>query len=293
MHHRSLYPALATLAIALVPSTARADDPRRVGIVVATAVNVSQEEADGFAEDLGAALHAELAVDVIAGRETRRRQPDGGLPEECVASAACRQDLGQRLDAAELLMLVIVRIGDSVQIDATWANVASGKVTSRPAIKLPPGSDRSTVFAEAAPTLLPHIERTSQPNKTDVTVIVPSTPQQGDGRHMTKASWIATGVSGAALIGGTVFALSARSKYDSLDADECRDMPCSKSRVDALSNHALAADVLFGVSIASGVTALVLYIRSGGSAAEQPTETPSVTFGAGPGDVGFAVGGTF
>jgi hypothetical protein len=46
------------------------------------------------------------------------------------------------------------------------------------------------------------------------------------------------------------------------------------------------------VSIAAGVTALVMYLRSDAGDEEPPAE-PAVTVGAGPGSVGFAIGGRF
>lgn len=284
MRHGRTY--LAVAALSLVASVASAEDVRRVGVVVTTVVNMTDDEADAVAEQLGDALRAELGVDVIAGRESRRRLPEAGLPDECVAKPECRHDVGQRLDAAELLLLVVVRIGDRVQIDATWANVATGAVTSRPAVVLEAGADRAAAFAAAAPKLLPHLVRETKTGP-DV-VVVPVPPGTDDGRHMTTGSWIATGVAGAALIGGTVFALSARSKHDALGSDGCREMSCPQDRVDAMERHALYADLLYGAAIGAGVTAVVLYWRS--DAGQEP---PPVSVGAGPGELGLSIGGRF
>ncbi len=294
MRFGRLHFALVALVVVATTAPALADQPRRVGIVIATAVNTTPDEADALAEALGASLAAALPVDVIAGRETRRRLPPEGLPEECVAKAECRQDLGRRLDAAELLMLVVVRIGERVQIDATWANVASGNVTSRPAVVLEPGSERDEVFAAAAPKLLPHIKAAPERTGPDVVVVTGGgTIAPDDGRHMTRNAWIATGVAAGAFVGGSVFALSARSKHDALDADGCRSMPCDQDRVDALRRHSLAADALYAVAIGAGVTAVVMYVRSGGERTAPPAETPLVTVGGDGSSFGISVGGRF
>lgn len=293
MHYRSLYPLVAGLALALWARPASAEDPRRIGIVVSVTVNVSAADANAIATELGDALRTERPVDIIAGAETDRRMPEGGLPEECVAKPECRNDIGRRLDADELLMLVIVEMGGQLQIDATWANVASGKVTSRPQIVIEPGEDRAEIFTKSVPLLIPHIKK-EQPDKGPDIVIVPGGGQvTGSGRHFTAGTWIATSVAAAALVGGGIFALSAQQKFSSLDDDGCRDMPCDQGEIDSLRSRALAADVLFGIAAASTVTAVWLYMRSGG---DNPTETPAspgIQVTAGPDGVALGIGGSF
>ena len=306
MSGRRLYPAVRTLlpslllsllVVALAPP-ARAQAPRRVGIVITTAVNVSPGEADALATVLADALHQELPVDVIAGAEARRRLPPGGLPEGCVASAECREDLGQRLDVAELLLLVMVRMGDRVQIDPTWTNIASGQVIARDAVVLAADATPAAVFTSAAPRLLPHLARAPAPQTPEQPriVVVPAGRDAGSARHMTTRGWIAAGVGTAALVGATVFALSAQSKFQTLDDAGCRTGPCSPGDVDTLERHALTADVLFATSMVAGVATLVLYLRSAGEAAPagaREASPPAVTMGAGPGGLSVFVGGAF
>lgn len=283
------------LFLAAAPS-AWAQGSRRVGIVITTEVNITPRDADALTMELAEALRQELAVDVIAGAEARRRLPPGGLPEGCVATAGCREDLGQRLDAAELLLLVMVRIGDRVQIDPTWANVASGQVISRDALVLAAEDSRAAVFVEAAPRLLPHLVREAAPPPDGPHIIVvPGAGAADSGRHMTTHGWIAAGVGAAALVGGTIFALSAQSKFQSLDDAGCRTGPCLPADVDTLERHALTADVLLATSMAAGVTTLVLYLRSAGEAppAGGTAERSPVTVGAGPGGLTVLVGGAF
>ncbi len=288
--------ALATLAGGARAASAQVD--RRIGVVVSVRVNVNADEARALADQLASGLSAELPVDVVSGAETERRLPQGGLPDECVADAPCRVDLGRRLDADELLFLVIVRMGEQVQIDPTWADIASGRVTARSRITLSKGDDPVAVFRKAAPALLPHIARQQREPETKV-IVVPGAgaARADDGHHMTRGSWIAAGVGAAALIGGGVFALSARNKYDALDRDNCRDTaepPCSQSRIDSLRHRALAADILLGGAVAAGVTTLVLYYRSGGEQRPAPTAAPPpVTVGLAGGGLSLSIGGRF
>ena len=292
MRHRRLYPVVIGLALALWASTAAADDQRRIGIIVSVYVNVSADDARAIATELGDVLRKERPVDIIAGLETERRMPEGGLPDECVAKPECRNDLGRRLDADELLMLV--EMGGRIQIDATWANVASGKVTSRPQIAIEPGDDRAAIFTEAVPLLLPHIKQ-AEPNKGPAIVIVPTTQQKSSSRHFTTATWVATGLSAAAFIGGGIFALSAQQKFASLEDDGCRDAPCDPAEIDSLRTRALAADILFGVAAVSAVTALWLYLRSDNRSGDEqtPPKPSTVRVNAGPNSIALGIGGSF
>lgn len=283
--------AVATALGAAAPS-ARADSDRRVGLVVTLSVNLSDDDARALATELAVAIRDKLGIDVIAGAEADRRLPPEGLPDECIGDPSCRNDLGRRLDADELLLLVVVKMGYDIHIDATWANVASGRTSSRPRVELTAGADRNKLLRDAVPLLLPHIKRDAAPASPQFVVV---TRDGGDSGHrMTTPTWIATGVAGAGLIGGTVFALSARNKFDGLEQDECRLMQCTDDRIDGGKRHALYADILFGTALAAGTTAVVLYLMSGPDPAEAPKQgAPTVTAIVGDGTVGLGIGGAF
>ncbi len=271
--HRLHAAVVAALALAGAAPAHAAESPRRIGIVVSTAVNVSAEEARGLAEKLGAALAGELGVDVVAGAETERRLPPGGLPGECVASAECRSDIARRLDADELLFLVIVKVGERIQIDPTWADAATARVTSRAALVIDQGTDAGKLFRGAAATLLPHVRKRGP----DIVVVTPG--GEDGGRHMTTPAWIALGATGAALTGGVIAGLAARGKYEELDG-VCGKPglpPCAPGDVSSLRNRALAADLLFAVGAAGAVTTLVLYLRSDAGAEDAPPITVAPT----------------
>lgn len=289
---RALLVPLA-MSIALGAAPAAAESARRVGIVVTTLVNVSDEKARELASTLGEVLHERLVVDVIAGAETERRLPPGGVPAGCVADDDCRQDLGRRLDAEELLLLVVVGAGPRLKVDPTWVHVASGKITSRPAIEIAPDADVRALLAKAAPTLLPHLAAREQRRGPEVVVVTTGAAAEQGGRRVRPATLIAAGVGAGALIGGTVFALSSQRKYEALEADDCRRLPCDKRDVDSLRRHTILADVFLGAALVAAGTAVTLYLLDDGDPPAAKTDQPSVSVQAGPGAVGLSLGGVF
>lgn len=293
--------ALAALLWAALLPEAAAQSPQRIGIVVTTAVNLDDSEADELTAALGQALEQSLGVVVTAGAETRRRLPREGLPAGCVGEAECRTDLGQRLDADELLMTVAARVGDRIQIDITWVDVASGKVASRPAIVLEGDADRATALRNAGPTLLPHIQPVPAADEGQGKVAAPPRSE----RRMTTGVWIAGGVSAVALAGALGFG------YRSFTIDDkgCTTPSDCESAQDDLGLSNTLADGLAVVGVAAGVTALVLYLsseepvpsagseRAGAARGKRPVVDRGVGLGvglgAGPGGIQVSIGGAF
>lgn len=282
---RLLQASLVLIAAVATPATAAADAPR-VGVVVATRVNVPDAEADRLSLQLADALRADLQVDIISGAEARRRLPPGGVAEDCVARKKCVRDVAERLDADQLLFLVMVRIGPKLQIDSTWADRTGGQVASRPALVIEDGGAPSgVVFAEATLRLLPDAapRAAASPAMGATAVEITTTPR---GRHVTTPVIVAGSIAGIALIGGIGFALSAKSDYDAMEEEGCDRVTCpdAEDRVERMENKALAADILFGAAAAAAVTGGILYLVS----AEQLEQAP-VTVGAtdGGGTVSF------
>ncbi len=296
--------ATAAALLCLGPATAQAEKGR-VGVVVNLSVNMEKGESTALATTLGDALRGALEIDVVAGNEVERRMPANGVPQECIAEAACVADMAERLDATQLLFLVVVRVGARVQIDTTWVDVASGRKAARDAILIEDsGSSVNEIFSDAAVKLLPDEPRkvstvppgdnnsgsvrppndngpgdprvvtptgdngespTSRPVSRPSGSAIDSSPEP-QGRRMTPAAWITTGAAGAMLVGGSLLALSAQSQHNKLEDSGCRDdMSCSDEDVSALRNRALGADILFAAALATGAVAAVLYWRSGGS----------------------------
>lgn len=280
----------AALLVAVTASTAAAGPQRRIGVVVTLEVGVGAERTRAIADALGAALRDNLPVDVITGAEVERRLPPEGLPENCVGAAECRNDLGRRLDADELLMLAVVAVGDAVNVDATWADVAAGRTASRPRVTLKAGDDAKKAFAAVARAYLPHIrDREPDPDPKIVVVPTPAPQRDSSGRRVTVPVLIAGGVAVGAGIAGGVLAFAAKSRHDDLEAGNCREVMCDQGDIDAGRRFALGADIAFGAALAAGVTAGVLYYLS----APEGDGAPAIAPSAGPDRVGVSFGGRF
>ncbi len=288
--------ALVVLALLSITASARADEPvPRVGVVVTVQVNVSDVEATLLAERLGDALQDRLLVDVIAGRDVTRRLADMQMPEDCVAQPACIKKVGKRLDADQLIFLVIVRVGKQFQIDPTWAEVATGRTLAREAISLDEAEALpERVFRPRVQKLLPN----ARLRKEASTTFIIGGPGEPEGRHMTNAVWVAGGIGAAALLGGTIFGLEAMSTNSSLKDDGCDRMPCTdgNSRADRLETQMTYADVMFGTALVAGGVAAYFYFTSAkpGKPAEQGAPEPApVDVSAIPGGVYMNVRGHF
>lgn len=274
---------------------ARADQLPRVGVAVATQVNVAPAEAQAMSEALGKALHRKLMVDVIAGAEAARRLPEQGIADRCVVDKACIADVAQRLSADQILFLVVVKVGGRIQVDSTWADPASGRTVSRAAVVIEGGQDAEERFAAAASNLMPDAALRPPPPPEAPQPAGAVTAPEPDGptlvararpRRMTTGAWVAAGIGGAALAGAVTFTLSTRKDYN--DCDAGRD--CSDDQLDAIDRKALAADLLWGGAIVSGAAAAFLYWRSGGQIEQVPAGT-TIGLRPGPGAIGLAVGG--
>jgi hypothetical protein len=265
----------------------------RVGLVVATHVNMSETDADMLATSMAEALRSRLQVDVIAGAEVRRRLPPDGVPADCIARVECLRDVATRLDGDELLFLFLVKIGPRVQVDSTWADPTKGSVVSRAALVVnDTPQDKATVLAGAAPRLLPHAQARAQTEwEADAVGASPSIEADREirrGRHFTVPSIVAGAVGVVALGAGAGFGIAARLDYSALEDDGCARMDCpgEAGRIDKMESRALAADILLAAGGAALVTSAILYITSGES---EPMVR--VEGGAGGGIVSF--GGRF
>src|SRR5690606_25763108 len=242
------------------PAPAAAEALPRVGVVIATRVNVPEPEAAALAAHLGEAIRRELKVDVIAGPAALRRLEPGGVPEHCVARADCVRDVAARLGAAELVFLVMVRISPRLQIDATWADPETGAAAGRPPLVVEEGGPApELVLARAPRRLLPH----AAPRLAGA--VEADRPQgRGRARRITPAVGLTAVLGGVALATGAGLAISARRDFDALEADGCDVSRCpdEDGRVARMERKALVADIVLVTAAAAGVTSLVLYLRS-------------------------------
>jgi len=264
---------VATVACLTGPRVEAQERDDRVGIVIAVQLEVTNDEADHIGDAMADAVRTELHLDTIAGAEARRRLPPGGIPQDCLSDASCRNDIGRRLDADQLLFVATVSLAGETQIDTTWTDVGSGRMMSRPKLIVGAGADLASLMREHVHTLIPETKQEkpapAQPAAAPAKVVVihdaPRAEVEGSGRHMTWPVWTAAGIGLAALAGGTVFALRANDDYNNLEDANCRDFAnptCTSDKLDQGKTNALVADVLFVSSVAAGATAAVLYVLS-------------------------------
>ncbi|MBK9033518.1 MAG: hypothetical protein IPL61_20000 [Myxococcales bacterium] len=254
----------AAATVALAPA-ARAQAPAttRVAVIVDLVANVTPDRATELGGAVADALERALVVDATGGADVARRLPAEGVPDDCVAEAACIASLAHRLDATELLFLAIVQVGTTVQIDATWASAATGETRSRPRIDLEADARAGEVFAAAAERLLPHVEHRS------AVVIAPPPRPTEPRRRMTTATWALGGGAVAALAGSVGLGLSARATYQRCDSDPDR---CDADDRAGLRTRAVVADVLGAGALVAGGAALVLYLRSARADGPRPVQ---------------------
>ena len=265
--------------LAASPSAARGEDLPRVGVVVGLAVNVDEAEAGRIVEALAEALRSTLAVDVVAGREVERRLPPEGLADDCIGQPACLRDLGARLDAGELLFLVLARVGERVQLDPSHVTLPSAEVVSREAFDFDPRGELELLFAEAAPRLLP-AARLRPP---------PVAGERVRTELISPARIPAVVVGGLAVVAAGVGAglgLAALGDQRALERDRCDVVACDPGRVDRMEQRALVADVLFGTAVLGAVLGAVLFFTAED---DEVQLAPAV----GPGGAGVTLGGRF
>ncbi|HEU5056308.1 MAG TPA: hypothetical protein VFU21_07275 [Kofleriaceae bacterium] len=310
MHDRHLRAGVGAALIALVAlasdAAGQAKRVSRVGVVVAVHVNRTEEEAQALGDQIGAGLRDALVIDVVAGAQAARRLPPKGVGELCVARPECVKDTAQRLDADQLLFLVVVRLGKRVQVEPTWTDATGSQSASRDTIVLEAGAAPREVFAGAATRLLPEIAVRSQgapptepaqptgaadpPPTGGADVVAPAPPPPR--RRVHPGTWIAGGVAVAALAGGVAFGLAAKSGESDLEDDGCgTEVVCSESRIDSVERKALLADVFYGTAVVAAGAAVFIQLRWGTARREPaPVSVGPTSDGAG---AALHIGGAF
>ncbi|GAB4516455.1 MAG: hypothetical protein Tsb0020_35120 [Haliangiales bacterium] len=331
--HRTSLPALALLLFAVFSfaptAEARTAPLPRVGVVVALDVNTTKAERNRIARAVGDALATAHPVEVTAGWDVERRLQSSEIPRSCIGSPRCMDDLAARLEADELLMLVIVQVGGDVQIEPTWYQVANRRMMSRSAIMFDAAAkDLGAVFGPIASGLRPDLEprageptamtsqpsQPSQPSKTRVATSATSgagaatsanagqsvdTAGQGGSTTETfvepddpsqSGRYMTTGTLIATGIAATALAAGIGTTVATdIRYRRCTDGVCEGDERRTLRRHAVAADVLVGVAAVSTITAAVLYWRS----APSDSSGTEVLVTTSPHSAGFMVKGRF
>jgi hypothetical protein len=235
-------------------------DRLKVAVVPGIAVNLDAARVDALSQDLASALAAELDIDAIGGIEVRRKLPEVGLQPDCVANQACIADVARRLEAQQLLFVVMIDTGTggAIQVDSTWVDVVAHKSASRPAIDIAAIAEAKERFADAAKQLLPDAP-------------VRPKPASGPGRfsdpvprHFTLPTYVTAGATVVGLGVGIGFGLRARSKYKDCEqqAQPPISVECSRDRTDSIRNTALVADIGWVIALGGTIATAVLYATS-------------------------------
>lgn len=228
----------------------------RVAIVPVAAVNLDNQRVDALAQDLAEGLSAKLFVDAVGGLDVRRKLRSD-LPADCASQPACAIEVAKATGASQILFVVMVDAGGTgaAQIDATWVDPATGKSANRPSVSLTTTNDADAKarFQEAAEKFLPQAVVRPRP-KLASGLAIDGTLVDGKPRHVTLPAMITSGVAVVGLGVGIGFGLSARSKYDSCEANK---NTCTDAQKDTIRHHDLYADLgwvtAIGAAIASGV----------------------------------------
>lgn len=251
--------ALAIGVVVAMTTLAHADRIK-VAVVPGIAVNLDSARVDALSQDLADALASELDIDAVGGLEVRRQLPAEGLPPDCLTTPSCVNDVAKRLNAAQLVFVVMVDATGSgaVQVDSTWVEVATGKRVSRPAIDLPTIADAKTRFSAAAKSILPDApvrKKLGPGGGGSIGVMSPEIP-----RHLTTTAYVTAGAAVVGLGVGIGFGLSARGKYNDCDV---ADGPCGKAARDSIRTRTIIADVGFFAALGGAVATSILFATSG------------------------------
>lgn len=252
---------LATLVAATAQAQADSppSKPPRIAIVSSVAVSLDVALVDALSQDLAEALMVDLEVDAIGGLDVRRKLSPEGIPRDCVANAACVQDVATRLGADQLLFVAMVDIGNTtaIQIDSMWVDPASGQRASRPAIALASIEDAKPRFVANARRLLPDAPaRDREPPRLAPQLTGTMSPAVP--RHVTTPVVVA---SAGVLVGlgvGIGFGLTARARFR-----ECTAAPCTHERARSVKTFSLVADLGHATWVLSAGLATYLYVTSG------------------------------
>ena len=240
------------------PPLARADaDPKiRIAIIPSVAVNLDIAEVDLLTQALAEALVDELDIEAAGGLEVRRQLPVDGLPADCLTTPSCVDALATRLHATQLLFVVMIGTGHSIEVDSTWIEVVSGNTATRTPVDIASVADAKTRFTAVAKQLLPqaHVRSKSSttPRKLDgrMSVVIP--------RHFTTPAKITGAIAVVGLGLGIALGIRTLGRYR-----DCEATGCDQSEHDSIRNTGLVADVGFVLAAGGAIATAVLYARSG------------------------------
>ena len=252
-----MHPRLALLMlVCALPGVASADRVK-VAVVPGIAVNLDAARVDALSQDLASALASVLDIEAVGGIEVRRKLPESGLPPDCVANQSCIADVARRLEAQQLLFVVMIDTGTggAIQVDSTWVDPVAHKSASRPAIDISAIAEATEGVADAGPEL--RADPPGRPEPTGMGRFTDPVP-----RHFSLPTYITSGATAVGVGVGIGFGLRARSRYKDCEALASTGVECSRSRKDSIRNTALLADVGWVIALGGTIATAVLWATS-------------------------------
>lgn len=251
--------SLVVVVVGLLTSAPVASQPPtaarlRVAIIPSVTVNLDAARVDALTADLAESLTGELDIEVVGGLEVRRQLPSEGVPPECVTTPTCAADVARRLNASQLLFLVMVGTGNGLQVDSTWVEPSSGHKASRAPIDVANMNDAKARFAAVARQLLPDAPVRKKPEPSGGGVMSKEIP-----KHFTTPAYVTAAIGVVGIGAGIALGLSTRSKYNDCDASRT----CTQSTRDSIRITGLVADAGYLVAIGGAVATAVLFAISG------------------------------
>ncbi len=202
---------------------------------------------------VGDALRAESTAATwraIDGAETQRLLRAATM---CGEDAECLSTLGQRADAHWVLAWGFGKLGSSYLFTAQLVETPTGK-------KLSAFSEKLTALPDDARPLAQRAVAALFKDVTHPIILEPPPPPPSvrlTERRFVGPTIAATAVAGAAAISAAIFTGLAASHFSTLTNALSMDRP-SLDRTQRTWN--LGADASFAIAVASGVTALVLFL---------------------------------
>ncbi len=292
--HRLVLRSLAALCLMTILGNggvlhAQGNDDTRVGIAVSTVVNASPSVGARVSDAMAEALRETLKAELLAGQKAQALLPEEAQSGTCLGDSACLVSAGKAMGVDQLLMLIIVGVGDELKIEATWVNVATGETALRPGITSADDTKALlTAFRVHANALLPNVALRQKPTvqadpvpqvdpqqTNDSPVVL--TPQKAKASSATSRLLI---LGGGALMAGSggYFLVRYKRCNNSFECDNHH--PTRNAIVDT-------AGVVGGLAFVAG---LYLYL----SRDEEPESTPApIGFTLNSTSVGLSLGGSF
>jgi hypothetical protein len=291
---------VVALAMPVLASSATAHGKPVLGIVPHPVVNVSDAEKRELSLAIGQAIarHYDLGIS--------KESPPQSLPDDCVGQPECIRAVGEKMHADHLLFLVMVRVGQRVQVDPTWVDVSTGRTSNRDPVVIE-GSRKDETLREVAPALVPRgAAQPAQEPKVATKPPPPSSSKAGaktspdpwrdspgtsasaplsepeGGSGVGSRVWIATGVAAVALIVGLTLVVGGGSDYNAFLESGC-DVDVNRCRGDLgrFQRRSLVANLFLAGAAAAGATAIMLYVdeRNDGLALGTKTAPFGLSFG--------------